>query len=123
MLLANNAFCQSSSAESKISTVTSPVSVCQNKKKQLVHSSLKTEDTTAIIRHYEMIPVGWRRVDAIELDDTSGPPIMWVIGRYDHLPVGATFVMLSEDPTPAGWEVTSSIYSTNPSQKTIIRRK
>lgn len=81
------------------------------------------DSTVAVIRLHDAIPVGWRRTDAFRLDDTSDPPTMWLIGRYDHLPVGSTFVMLADDPTPSGWEKTKQSLTARDSQKTIVRRR
>lgn len=82
-----------------------------------------TDPTIALIDLHDIIPAGWRRTNAFQLDAVSGPPTMWLIGRYDHLPVGSTFVMLADDPIPSGWELTTPSATTHDFQKTIIRRR
>ena len=85
--------------------------------------SVEWGGTLTIIGIHDIIPPGWRRVAALEMSDESGPPTTWLIGRYNQLPVGSTFVMLAEDPVPPGWDLVKKELVTYCPQKTIIRRK
>ncbi len=100
-----------------------PVDTIVQHAAQTVPPTSSNDSTVALIQHYDIIPAGWCRVDAFQTDTTPGPPTMWLIGRYEQLPVGSTFVMLSEDPVPPGWELASQTTSACSSQKTIVRRK